>query len=98
MSPGVLSRAETRIQKSEFGNSAQFGSRYSSDSDVLISESDPSFAGLVVIAGEFHPIPFRTRPLKPPAPMVLRVNTWESRSPPGLPKTEMQIPPSRWKQ
>src|SRR2546421_7835169 len=50
--------------------------------------SNPFFAGLVVIAGEFHPIPFRTRPLKPPAPMVLRVNTRESRSPPGLPNTD----------
>src|SRR5580704_8141839 len=54
--------------------------------------SNPFFAGLVVIAGEFHPIPFRTRPLKPPAPMVLRVNTRESRSPPGLPKTDSLIP------
>src|SRR5258706_9943199 len=50
--------------------------------------TSPFFAGLVVIAGEFHPIPFRTRPLKPPAPMVLRVNTRESRSPPGLQKTD----------
>src|SRR6476661_6443788 len=57
--------------------------------------SNPFFAGLVVIAGEFHPIPFRTRPLKPPAPMVLRVNTRESRSPPGLQRTDYQtIPPS----
>jgi hypothetical protein len=47
----------------------------------------PFFAGLVVIAGEFHPIPFRTRPLKPPAPMVLRLKTWESRSLPGLLRT-----------
>src|SRR6202521_3034530 len=53
----------------------------------------PFFAGLVVIAGEFHPIPFRTRPLKPPAPMVLRVNTRESRSPPGLQRTDHQIIP-----
>jgi flavin-binding protein dodecin len=45
---------------------------------------NPSFADLVVIAGEFHPIPFRTRPLKPPAPMVLRLKPRESRSPPGL--------------
>src|SRR5712671_444284 len=55
--------------------------------------SNPFFAGLVVIAGEFHPIPFRTRPLKPPAPMVLRVNTRESRSSPGLQRTDQQIPP-----
>ena len=50
----------------------------------------PFFAGLVVIAGEFHPIPFRTRPLKPPAPMVLRANTRESRSPPGQPRTDVK--------
>src|SRR5258708_7696779 len=57
--------------------------------------TSPFFAGLVVIAGEFHPIPFRTRPLKPPAPMVLRVNTRESRSPPGLQRTDHNtIPPS----
>src|SRR5258708_40129178 len=54
--------------------------------------SNPFFAGLVVIAGEFHPIPFRTRPLKPPAPMVLRVNTRESRSPPGLQRTDYKHP------
>src|SRR5258707_14023690 len=54
--------------------------------------SNPFFAGLVVIAGEFHPIPFRTRPLKPPAPMVLRVNTRESRSPPGLQRTDHTNP------
>ena len=45
------------------------------------------FADLVVLAEEFHPIPFRTRPLKPPAPMVLRLKTRESRSLPGLPRT-----------
>jgi hypothetical protein len=56
---------------------------------------NPFFVGLVVIAGEFHPIPFRTRPLKPPAPMVLRVNTRESRSSPGQPRTDQRtIPPS----
>jgi hypothetical protein len=30
-----------------------------------------------------HPIPFRTRPLSPPGPMVLRLKARESRSPPG---------------
>ena len=45
------------------------------------------FADLVVLAEEFHPIPFRTRPLKPPAPMVLRLKPRESRSLPGLPRT-----------
>src|SRR6185312_6870721 len=46
-----------------------------------------SFVDLVVLAEEFHPIPFRTRPLKPPAPMVLRLKTRESRSLPGLQRT-----------
>lgn len=31
-----------------------------------------------------HPIPFRTRPLSPSSPMILGVNSWESRSPPGF--------------
>ena len=31
-----------------------------------------------------HPIPFRTRSLSPPGPMVLRLKARESRSPPGL--------------
>ena len=35
------------------------------------------------MAGVPHPIPSRTRPLSPPAPMVLRLKTWESRSLPG---------------
>jgi hypothetical protein len=46
-----------------------------------------SFVDLVVLAEEFHPIPFRTRPLKPPAPMVLRPKPRESRSLPGLQRT-----------
>src|SRR5450432_760877 len=49
-----------------------------------------SFAGLVVLAGEFYPIPFRTRPSKPPAPMVLRLKPRESRSLPVLPRTEIE--------
>ena len=40
--------------------------------------------GLVVIAQAKHPIPSRTRPLSAAAPMVLRLKTWESRSPPNL--------------
>ena len=38
--------------------------------------------GLVVTARGKHPIPSRTRPLSSVAPMVLRLKTWESRSPP----------------
>ena len=42
------------------------------------------FAGLVVRARAKHPIPSRTRPLSAAAPMVLRLKTRESRSPPNL--------------
>src|SRR6185503_15842288 len=46
------------------------------------------FADLVVIAKESHPIPFRTRPLKPSASMVLRLKPRESRTLPGLQRAE----------
>src|SRR5258705_8036647 len=46
-----------------------------------------SLAGLVAIAGGLNPIPSRTRPLNSPAPMVLSLKTWKSRSLPGLPRT-----------
>ena len=56
-------------------------------------------AGLVVLARGLNPIPFRTRPLNPSAPMVLRLKTRESRSPPGLQSTAKdtlhEIKPSR---
>ena len=38
-----------------------------------------------------HPIPFRTRSLSPPEPMVLRLKARESRSPPGLPDGYMIV-------
>ena len=41
------------------------------------------FADLVAMPGVPHPIPFRTRSLSPPGPMVLRLKARESRSPPG---------------
>src|SRR2546423_7012513 len=47
-----------------------------------------SLAGLVVFAGSLNPIPARTRPLNSPAPMVLSLKAWKSRSLPGLPRTE----------
>ena len=50
--------------------------------------SNPSFAGLVVLAESLNPIPSRTRPLNFPAPMVLSPKTWKSRSLPGLPRTD----------
>ena len=34
----------------------------------------------VAMAEGVHPIPFRTRKLSPPAPMVLRRRPWESRT------------------
>src|SRR5689334_18920375 len=45
------------------------------------------FAGLVVFAERLNPIPSRTRPLNFPAPMVLSLKAWKSRSLPGLPRT-----------
>src|ERR1700682_6558170 len=48
------------------------------------------FAGLVAIAGGPNPIPFRTRPLNSPAPMILSLKAWESRSLPGLPSAAIQ--------
>lgn len=43
-----------------------------------------SFLGLVVIARAKHLAPFRTQPLSAVALMVLRLKTWESKSPPNL--------------
>ena len=48
------------------------------------------FFGLVVIARAKHPIPSRTRQLSAVAPMVLRLKTWESRSPPNLKRSTTQ--------
>ena len=42
---------------------------------------------LVTMSEVPHPIPFRTRSLSPPEPMVLRLKARESRSSPGLPST-----------
>src|SRR5690606_30366427 len=39
------------------------------------------------LRGAQYPIPSRTRPSNPSAPMVLSLKTWESRSLQGLPKT-----------
>jgi hypothetical protein len=50
--------------------------------------SHPSFAGLVALAGSLNPIPSRTRPLNSPAPMVLSLKAWKSRSLPGLQRTD----------
>ena len=62
-------------------------------SSVVLVKSFPTSFGcgrqerlddLVVMAGNQHTIPFRTRLWKSPAPMVLRLDAWESRSLPGL--------------
>src|SRR6476660_6746710 len=55
---------------------------------VIASQTSLSFAGLVAFARWSDPIPSRTRPSNASAPMVLCLKTWESRSPPGLPRTE----------
>ena len=49
----------------------------------------PPFAGLVALAECPDPIPSRTRPSNAPAPMVLCLKTWESRSSPGLQSAEL---------
>src|SRR6478672_9849469 len=54
--------------------------------------SNLSFAGLVALARSPNPIPSRTRPLNSSAPMVLCLKTWESRSLPGLQKTDKRAP------
>src|SRR5476651_1710552 len=60
------------------------------------------FVDLVALPEGPHPIPFRTRSLSPPGPMVLRLKARESRSPPGLPRgcayqtTGLSDPSSRY--
>jgi hypothetical protein len=49
------------------------------------------FLGLVVIADAKLPIPSRTRPISAPTPMVLRLKTWESRSPPNLERNDISL-------
>ena len=51
----------------------------------LLAQFDIRSVDLVVMSEVPHPIPFRTRSLSPPEPMVLRLKARESRSPPGLP-------------
>ena len=47
------------------------------------------------LRGAQDPIPSRTRPSNPSAPMVLSLKTWESRSLQGLPKTHKNSPQSQ---
>ena len=55
------------------------------DPDNVFSSSAVPLVDLVAMSEVPHPIPFRTRSLSPPEPMVLRLKARESRSPPGLP-------------
>jgi hypothetical protein len=56
-----------------------------SPSGVDRGQAEPCpLSGLVVIAFVKLPIPSRTRPISANTPMVLRLKTWESRSPPNL--------------
>src|SRR5260370_34367952 len=61
------------------------------DHAVSVRARFPFFADLVVLAGSLNPIPSRTRPLNSPAPMILSLKAWKSRSLPGLPKTEILL-------
>ena len=53
--------------------------------DNVFSSSAVRLVDLVAMSEVPHPIPFRTRSLSPPEPMVLRLKARESRSLPGLP-------------
>src|ERR1041385_6403084 len=66
------------------------------DHAFLVRARFPFFADLVVLAGSLYPIPSRTRPLNSPAPMVLSLKAWKSRSLPGLPKTEISSHDDRY--
>ena len=55
------------------------------------AEASVCLADLVAMPGVPHPIPFRTRPLSPPGPMVLCPKARESRSPPGPPDRRPSI-------
>ena len=59
--------------------------------DNVFSFSSIRLADLVAMSEVPHPIPFRTRSLSPPEPMVLRLKAWESRSLPGLPDGYMIV-------
>src|ERR1700680_3820911 len=71
----------------------QLARRFERLPEFLTSDLFPlSLAGLVVLAGSPYPIPSRTRPLNSPAPMVLSLKAWKSRSLPGLPRTDTSSP------
>ena len=61
------------------------------EADNVFSQSSIRLVDLVAMSEVPHPIPFRTRSLSPPEPMVLRLKARESRSPPGLPDGYMIV-------
>ncbi len=61
----------------------------------LITDLHILLVDLVAMPEVPHPIPFRTRSLSPPEPMVLRLKARESRSPPGLPRRICTVSLSR---
>ena len=71
-------------------NSFDF-SRPWAGTDNVFSQSSIRLVDLVAMSEVPHPIPFRTRSLSPPEPMVLRLKAWESRSLPGLPDGYMIV-------
>ncbi len=81
----VLLLSDDRRRTTDDGGAQAFPS-----SVVRPPPSEPSFAGLVALARRSDPIPSRTRPSNAFAPMVLCLKTWESRSSPGLQRTESQ--------
>src|ERR1019366_8967423 len=82
----VLKEKDLRLRREVLGSRAR-GLRVRSRERLLHS----SLAGLVVLAGGLYPIPSRTPPLNSPAPRVLSLKTWKSRSLPGLPRTNILI-------
>lgn len=67
------------------------------DPDNVFSSSAVPLVDLVAMSEVPHPIPFRTRSLSPPEPMVLRLKARESRSPPGLPGGQPMMNKNRYR-
>ena len=84
------SNSKTRLFKSsrEAGESL-FANQHEAG-ESLFAIDTVCFAGLAAHAGAFHPIPSRTRPLNPPAAMILRPKARESSPLPSLPSTRPQ--------
>ena len=73
------------MRNAEFGIALQFHSEFiipNFQMQFIISLCPFECSVLVALAAGKHPFPFRTRQLRPPAPMVVRHQPCESRSPP----------------